>query len=356
MNRESLIAVLKGAAIAIVPALLVYLADAASSGALGPYGLALAPLLSIALNALRKVLFPDNPTPPGPGPTPPLPPDGLLKPDGLIARLLKALRKETDPPAPPPILPLVKPDQPPTPPTPPTPPGPWAAALLAVLLLGGTALADLKITGELKVSENRLVRLAAAGDVDGAALIWDVDREDVADIEEVGGRLIFAGPAGTYKVKLRAIRSKDGKTTAETARATVVIGSGPPVPPGPVPPVPPVPPGPESVLVKDLRAAYAADTGPLKAQQVASLAAVYREVASKTTSADLKTAGDLLSVLRTAVASLVPPDALVGLRKRIGTELSASLPTDPAAVLDSVTRQKAAEVFGRVASALEVIK
>jgi len=46
----------------------------------------------------------------------------------------------------------------------------------------------------------------------------------------------------------------------------------------------------------------------------------------------------------------------VGLRKRIGTELSASLPTDPAVVLDSVTRQKAAEVFGRVASALEVIK
>lgn len=353
MDKTALVSVLKGAAIAALGALLAYGVDAAAGGALGPYGLILAPVLSIALNAFRKWMFPDGPTPP-PGPTPS--PDGLLKPDGLIARLLKALRKETDPPAPPPILPLVKPDQPPTPPTPPTPPGPWAAALLAVLLLGGTALADLKITGELKVSENRLVRLTAAGDVDGAALIWDIDREDQADVEEVGGRLIFAGPPGVYKVKLRAIRSKDGKTTAETARATVVIGSAPPVPPGPNPPVPPVPPGPETVLVKDLRAAYAADTGSLKGQHVANLAAVYREVSTKAASPDLKTAGDLLGVLRTAVSSLVPPDALVGVRKRIGTEVSAVLPTDPAVALDASTRAKAADVFGRVASALEAIR
>lgn len=351
MDKTALLSVLKGAAIAALGALLAYGVDAAAGGALGPYGLILAPVLSIALNAFRKWMFPDGPTPPGPGPTP-LSPDGLLKPDGLLARLLNAFRKEKEKPEPSPILSLVKPDQPPTPPTPPTPP--WAAALLAVFLLGGTALADLKIAGELKIGENRLVRLTAAGDVDGAALIWDIDREDQADVEEVGGRLIFTGPPGVYKVKLRAIRSKDGKTTAETARATVVIGSGPPVPPGPNPPVPPVPPGPESVLVKDLRAAYAADTGPLKGNQVASLAAVYREVSTKTNSADLKTAGDLLAVLRAAVGSLVPPDALTGIRRRIGAEVSAVLPTDPATVLDTATRQKAAEVFARVAQALEV--
>jgi hypothetical protein len=206
---------------------------------------------------------------------------------------------------------------------------------------------------ELKVPEHKIVRLTATGDTDGAALIWDLDREDVADVEEIGGRLLFAGPPGVYKIKLRAIRVKDGKTSAETARATVTIGTAPPAPPGPNPPIPP---GPETQLVKDLRAAYQADVSPLKAQHLANLAAVYREVATKTNSADLKTAGDLLTVLRTAVASLVPPDGLLAVRKRIGVEVSASLPTDPAVALDSATRAKAADVFTRVASALEMAK
>ncbi len=309
MDRDAIMSVLKGAAIAAAGALLTFLVDAAAGGALGPYGLILAPLLSVLMNAVRKYLYPDKPAPvPVPVPEP------------------------------------VKP---------PTPPGPWVAAILAVLLVGGSAWADLKITGEMKVPEHRIVRLTATGDIDGAALIWDLDREDVADVEEIGGRLLFAGPPGVYKVKLRAIRTKDGKTSAETARATVTVGSAPPVPPGPIPPVPP---GPETPLVKDLRAAYQADLSPVKAQHLANLAAVYREVATKTNSADLKTAGDLLTVLRTAVASLVPADGLVAVRKRIAAEVSASLPTDPTVALDSPTRAKAAEVFSRVASSLEVIK
>lgn len=107
-------------------------------------------------------------------------------------------------------------------------------------------LADLRIAGELKVPVNRLVRLEAQGTVDGSALIWDVSNEDSVDAEEVGQRFLFTAPPGTYKIKLRSIMVKDGKTKVETARATVTIGDAPPnpIPPGPTPPNP-TPPTPE---------------------------------------------------------------------------------------------------------------
>jgi hypothetical protein len=124
-------------------------------------------------------------------------------------------------------------------------------ALFLLLALAAPAAAELKIAGELKVPANRIVRLSAEGAAEGAACIWDVSDEDRADLEELkGGRLLFTGPAGAYKVKLRAIRlDRDGATQIETARATVVIGDPPPpVPPGPTPPGPtppgPTPPGP----------------------------------------------------------------------------------------------------------------
>jgi hypothetical protein len=125
----------------------------------------------------------------------------------------------------------------------------WKQCLAPLTLLAvavGTVGAEVRITGELKVPPNRIVRLTADGDITGAGLIWDVSDEDRVDPEEVGNRLLFTGPPGTYKVKLRAIRVKDGKTGIETVRATVVIGEpGPPTPPTPPdPPVPPVPPTP----------------------------------------------------------------------------------------------------------------
>ena len=354
MNRDDLSSVAKGAALNVAGLLLAAALDLATTGALGPRALAIAVAITPLLNLARKWFFPSDPvppTPPGPdGPTPPSPPSPDVKPEGVLVRLLDALRsrlaKRPTPDAP-------KPPDPSPPVTPPSPP--WAAALLLVLLLGGSAFADVRIQGETKVPAYRIVRLSAAGDVDGAALVWDVDREDSVDLVEVGGQLLLVAPPGTYKVKLRAFRTRDGKMSAETARATVVIGDAPPTPPGPGPVPPgPVPPSPDSPLVKELKAAYQADTSPEKAKHLASLAAVYREVSAKTNASEVKTAGDLLGVLRAAVGSLVPADALVTVRKRIAVEVSASLPSDPAVALDTTTRQKAAEVFTRVASALEV--
>jgi hypothetical protein len=76
----------------------------------------------------------------------------------------------------------------------------------------------------------------------------------------VGQRFLFAAGPGVYKIKLRSIRLKDGKTTVETARATVVIGEAPPVPPvppgpgpGPAPAPPPDPPSPAPIPAAGFR-------------------------------------------------------------------------------------------------------
>lgn len=142
------------------------------------------------------------------------------------------------------------------------------ASLLLWLFASAVALAEVRIEGDLKIDQHKIVRLRAAGDVAGAALIWDVSDEEKIDSEDQPktGRFLFAAPPGTYRVKLRAIRiDKEGLPIVETARATVVIGDGKPIPPNPPPgpPTPPTPPdpkpGPNVDLVGKFKATIAAD-------------------------------------------------------------------------------------------------
>lgn len=128
-----------------------------------------------------------------------------------------------------------------------------ALSLMVVVFgLVSPAWAELKLTGDVSVPANKLVKLKATGQDPAAALIWSLpdSNGDLIDYEELpDGRLIFVAPPGTYRIKLLAIKlSADGKkTVAEAARIIVTVGPpGPgPVPPDPGPgPVPPVPPGP----------------------------------------------------------------------------------------------------------------
>lgn len=97
--------------------------------------------------------------------------------------------------------------------------------------------ANLTIQGDLNRPPYTLVQLSPGGVDAGAAVIWDVFPEEQADIVETGGKLIFTGPPGTYKVKLRSIKGSD----VGTARATVTIGTPGPGPgPGPNPPPTPL--------------------------------------------------------------------------------------------------------------------
>lgn len=110
------------------------------------------------------------------------------------------------------------------------------------LLMGPEPMpTPLKLTGPDKVEAYRQVRMTATGDLVGAALVWDVSPEENADIQELpGGQMVFTGPPGTYRVKVRAIRLKDGTTTADCARSVVEIappkGAAPPTTPPVLPP------------------------------------------------------------------------------------------------------------------------
>lgn len=106
-----------------------------------------------------------------------------------------------------------------------------------------------RIVGPTKVDAYKLVQLSPDSEQPNVAYVWDIDHEDIADALEQGSKLIFTGPPGTYKVKLRILSLAAGKATVQTFRHTIVIGDNPnplvpPVPPGPNPPVPPVPPTP----------------------------------------------------------------------------------------------------------------
>lgn len=116
-------------------------------------------------------------------------------------------------------------------------------AVAVLLALCGSAWAQIKITGETKVDQYKLVRLAVEGVPENAAVLWDYD-EDVLDAEPSGRRLVFAGPPGKYRIKATSIvLDKDGRTKAEVAKAVVEIGGKAPEP-GPKPPDPPPGPGP----------------------------------------------------------------------------------------------------------------
>lgn len=163
----------------------------------------------------------------------------------------------------------------------------------AILILPALA-GDVKIEGETKVKEHKLVRLSVPAP-SGAGIIWDIWPDGKADLEEDGAKLIFTGPPGEYTVKARVITIKDGKNIQIDSGKTVVTIEGV-IPPGPV--TPPTPDPNADPLYKDVLAAYNQEPVATRKADVKALAAVYRQVSKNLGSSDsaIKTAGDLFFV------------------------------------------------------------
>ena len=119
-------------------------------------------------------------------------------------------------------------------------------SLLLMMMLAPFAWAELKIEGNEKVAVYKTVRLKATGAAPDAAYIWDVDKEGDIDADESGAKFSFSAPPGVYRIKLRSVSLKDGKTTIETARFVVTVGPDLP-PPKPLPDDPPAPKPPAPV-------------------------------------------------------------------------------------------------------------
>lgn len=222
------------------------------------------------------------------------------------------------------------------------------------LVLAATICATpVKIVGPSgPVPPYTLIELQAEGDLTGAAVLWDVSPDELADVRELpGGKVVFTGPPGNYRITCTVVRLKDGQTIADRQRFKVTIGT--PVPP--VPPVPPEPP-PDDGLTKTLRAAYAAEADGQKAGQAAFLASVYRGAGVLVDRADITTNKQLLAALHTVVEAPgvgLKSTQLMVVRNAVADYLDAELGKSASAPVD---KAKARAAFARVAASLEALR
>jgi hypothetical protein len=212
--------------------------------------------------------------------------------------------------------------------------------LFLTALLAQPPSPAIKLPDEVKAAPGRIVRLTA--ETTGRHVRWHLAADD-ADLVPFpdGAAAVFSSPKpGRYTV---LAWTAAGDVPSDAAKCVVVVGD----PPGPAPADP---------LARDLGKLFAEDATADKPAHAAQLAALYREAVAFAEKADVATTGDLAARIRAAAATLVPADALVGLRKRIAEEVAKELSTDGEKPLDAATRTKAAKLFDRVATTLEGLK
>jgi hypothetical protein len=223
----------------------------------------------------------------------------------------------------------------------------WALTLGGLIALAGPLSGEVRITGETKVPRDRMVRLGVEGATDAASFMWDVAPEELADIEEhVDGRLLFTGPPGTYRVKVRAQWIKEGKIITQTARATVVIEESGPTPPVPPPPV-------DDPLLAPVRTAFQQETSATRVADMLELAAIWRSAASDDYLKKAGTWKNLLSDLHGATEIRIK-DRLKAVRATLAAETKRLVP-DLSVNLANGESKKAGALLLRFARVLETV-
>ena len=239
----------------------------------------------------------------------------------------------------------------------------YTAGLGILFVFAALGLAsEVKILGDSKSEPYKLVTLRA--DTEGAALIWDVSDEDAVSCREFpDGSLTLTAKPGTYRIKVRAVRVKEGRVSVETGRHTLTFGDGPepkpPTPPDPKPPIPPDPKPPvppQSELGKKFQAAYNSDPSPAAAKRgfLLSLAGFYEGVADSDWLAHATgSTADMLAYLRKEREKFCPDSALVEVRKVISEAMLKEFGDDPTTKVD---RPKAKATFLLISKALQEVK
>lgn len=162
----------------------------------------------------------------------------------------------------------------------------------------------------------------------------------IAKVE--AARKAKAEAAAAEKLAVDALRAAV-KTLNDRVAA---LGLDLPSPPDPKP-IPPADP-----LAVAIRAAYTADTGAGKTEQLRDLAELYKQAADLAQVPTVTTTGQLMDRIR-AAASALGIDGLLACRKLIAAECAAALGTDPDAALTAETRVKARALFTRIHEALK---
>lgn len=213
-------------------------------------------------------------------------------------------------------------------------------SLVLAMAAGPPAIA---LPPEIQAQPGRIVKLTAT--TEGKLVRWQLAADDADLVPFPDGKTaLFCSPKpGRFTV---FAWTATGDVPSEAAKCVISVGEPLPIPP----------PKPVDALAAEFRKLLAVDPTPDKQSHLVQLAALYREAVSYADRTEVKTAGDLASRIRTAAGTLIPAEALVGIRKRIAEEIAKELPVESDSPLDSGSRRKAAVLFARIATALEGAK
>lgn len=180
--------------------------------------------------------------------------------------------------------------------------------------------------------------------VEGKQIEWRYPAGVDAKQSDGGRVLIVVAQAGRYPILAATITEDD---TLKLFDFLLIVEGPEPLPP----------PKPDDPLRGELKALYLADTGADKAANIIKLQALYTQAAVLAKSEAVQSAWQLAEAVRTASKALLPGDALPAIRQRIAAVVGKALEDlDPDEPLTTETRAKAAELYARIAAALEGIK
>ena len=215
--------------------------------------------------------------------------------------------------------------------------------MLPLILAAAVGPPTIALPPEVTAQPGRLVKLTAV--TEGKLVRWQLAGEDADLVPFPDGKTaLFCSPKpGRFTV---FAWTATGDVPSEAAKCVIVVGEPQPIPP----------PKPIDTLAAEFRKLLASDSTIEKLVHLAQLAALYREAASFVDNPEVKTAGDLAARIRAAANTLLPAEALVGIRKRVAEEIAKELSSDGEAPLDAAMRRKAAALFHRIAASLEAAK
>lgn len=204
---------------------------------------------------------------------------------------------------------------------------------------------DVVIPASLKTEPGRLLKIEATSK--GTVIRWlnpDPDNLDLIPSESGRWIIVSSRQPGTYRIATWT--AIDG-VPSEAAICVLVVGN-------PVPPKPPTPPGPPpDPLQVEFQRLYDADANPseLKRQVRDRLAALYKVASGITSDPQHLTTGMLAAAITRNAAGI--GEGLTDIKKRCGSLTVDVMGSDPTYELTPAKRKAGAELFGKIAKALE---
>lgn len=225
-------------------------------------------------------------------------------------------------------------------------------ALLCPLALSAPKAVPLEVTGDTAVVVKSFDRPCEVKAKPGADFyLWtypDALKATSAD----GVLTVTSAPKGSYRITVQTLTfvydeaAKKWNKVRDTGEVTLNVGDVPGPGPDPTPTDP---------FVKELQAAYDADTGADKAKHLAAYASLYK-MAAKFDLAGLSTVGELFAWLLKSRKALAPDTALTKLRPILNSKIEALLGKSADAALTAEQRQRLGSLFGTFQAALEAVK